>query len=345
MPKTRNLKIIVIALAFILANFSFMLPKAFAGTLTKTTILEIGGSGNPMIASGGEQLAVDFDTSGAGATTASINFNNFSGGSVNATQSISSTGCTTYFPSATLLPGGSLAASGSGNTISITGITALSATHEYCTILTSTSAVTNPGTPGVYSALVTAGSDSQNSAFDVLASATNTIGITGTVAPSFTMALSGCNSGPPSCTDTFPSNLSSSALTVSNGVTVTVNTNAPSGWNLYAKDTNAGLTSASAGHTIPSTPGTICGTNYNFGANTGAENYGLGVSANGTTNYAYTTSNHGSCLATTYNQIATSSSPANGVTQVLHELANISPTTQPGADYTDTVTVIGTGSF
>jgi hypothetical protein len=331
-----NLGILIFLL--VAANLTFVIPKAFGATLTKSTILEIGGASNasPMIASAGQQLAIDFKTVGSGATSATINFNNFSGGTVNATQSISSTGCTTYFPNATLLPG-SITAAGSSNTITISSITALAATTEYCTILTSTTAVTNPSSTGVYSALITAGSDSQNAAFDVLSAGANAYSITGTVAPTFTLALSGT-------TDTFPGNLSSSALTVSAGITATVNTNAASGWNLYAKDSNGGLTSATASHTIASA-GT-CGSNFNFGGNTGAENYGIGVSANGTTNYAYTTSNHGSCLSSSaFNQVATSATTANNVTQVFHELANISPTTQPGADYTDTITVIGTGSF
>ncbi len=339
MKKMTRVRILILALALVLANFTFVIPKVFAGTLTKTNILEIGGASNanPMIVSDGQQVAIDFKTVGAGATTASVNFNNFSGGTVNTTQSISSTGCTTYFPNATLLPGGSLAASGSGTTVSITGITALSATTEYCTILTSTTAVTNPSGGGVYSALVTVGSDSQNAAFDVLASGANAYSITGTVAPTFTLSLSGS-------TDSFSGNLSASALTLSSGITATVNTNAPSGWSLYAKDSNAGLTSASAGHTIASvSPGSNITMN---GGAIGTEKYALGVSANNTTNYAYNSGTTGGGLSSTaFNQIATSASAANGVTQVLHELTDISATTQPGADYTDTITVIGTGSF
>ncbi len=338
MQKTKNIKIFVVVLALLLVNFSFLISKAFAGTLTKTTILEIGGSSNvnPMIASDGQQLAVDFKTSGSGATSATINFNNFSGGTVNSTQTVSSTGCTTYFPNATLLPG-SLTAAGASNTITISSITSLSASTEYCTILTSTTAVTNPSSTGVYSALVTAGSDSQNAAFDVLSSGANAYSITGTVASTFTLALSGT-------TDTFGSNLSATALTTSTGITTTVNTNAASGWNLYAKDSNAGLTSASAGHTIASVS---TGSNHTMNSGTiGTEAYALGVSANNTTDYAYGGGTTGGGLSSSaFNQVATSASPANNVTQVLHELADISPTTPPGSDYTDTITVIGTGSF
>jgi len=265
----------------------------------------------------------------------SINFNSFSGGTVNATQSISSTGCTSYYPSATLLPG-SLSASGSGTTISVTGITALSATTTYCTILTSTSAITNPSSPGVYSALITVGSDSNNAAFDVLAAAGNTVTITATIAPTFTMSLS-------STTDTI-GNLSPTALTVSSGITATINTNAPSGWALWAKDSNAGLTSSTASHTIASvTPGSNVTMN---GGAIGTEKFALGVSAFNTTNYAYNSGTTGGGLSSSaYNQIATSASPASNATTVLRELVDISGITPPATDYTDTITVIGAGSF
>jgi len=331
-------------LALVLTSVAVMTPlayqKVFAATLTKATILELGGASNanPMIVSAGQSVAIDFKTVGSGATTASVNFNNFTGGTVNTTQSISSTGCTTYFPTATLLPG-SISASGSGTTVSISSITALSATTEYCTVLTSTSAVTNPGSGGVYSALITVGSDSQTASFDVLSSGANAYSITGTVTPAFTMSLSGS-------TDSFPGNLTAGGLTVSSGITVTINTNAASGWNLYAKDSNTGLASASASHTIASvSPGS--NVDFSTGASgPGNEAYGLGVSTNATTNYAYTSSNHGGGLSSSaFNRIATSGTTAANVTQVLHELANIAGTTQPGADYTDTITVIGSGQF
>lgn len=311
--------------------------KVFAATLTKATVLELGGASNanPMIVSAGQQVALDFKTVGSGATTASVNFNNFGGGTVNATQSISSTGCTTYFPTATPLPG-SLSASGSGTTVSISSITALSATTEYCTVLTSTSAVTNPSSGGVYSALITVGSDSQTAAFDVLASGANAYSITGTVSPAFTMSLSGSS-------DTI-STLSAAALTVSTGVTVTINTNAASGWNLYAMDSQAGLHSTQASHTISSV---AAGSNVTMnGGAIGTEAYALGVSANATTNYAYNGGTTGGALSNTaFNRIATSATTAANVTQVLHELVDIAGTTQPGTDYTDTITVIGSGQF
>lgn len=329
--------------SIIMLSFTVFAPQVFAGTLTKTTILEIGGASNasPMVKSLGQQVAFDFKTATAGSTTASINFNNFSGGTVQSGAiTITSTGCTTYFPSATPLPGGALAASGAGTTVSISSITALSATTEYCAILTSNTTVTNPSTAGVYSALITVGSDSQTAAFDVIDSSTNSNAytITGTVAPTFTMSLGNAT------TDSFPSNLSASVLTVSTGVTATVNTNAASGWSLFAKDSNAGLHSTSASHTIASVAG---GSNQTMNGGTiGTEAYALGVSANATTNYAYNAGTTGGALSSSaFNQIATSGTTANNVSQVLHELVDISSTTPAASDYSDTITVIGAGQF
>jgi hypothetical protein len=324
--------------ALIAVNLTALAPHAFAGTLTKTTILEIGGSGyaTPMIANTTQQVAVAFTPASNGATTAAINFNNFTGGSVNTTQTATSSGCATYFPGDTPATG-TLAASGTGTTVTVTGLTGIASGTSYCLLLTSASAVTNPPTGGVYSALVTVGSDSQTAAFDVLSAGANTYTVSATVSPTFTMSL-GSN------TDALGT-LSATALTTSNpGVTVTASTNGASGYELYAKDANAGLTSPSSGHTIASVS---TGANHTMnGGAIGTEGYALGVSANNTPNYAYSAGTAGGGLSNSaWNQIATYSSAVSNQTQTLHELANVSNTTQPGNDYSDTITVIGTGEF
>ena len=118
-------------------------------------------------------------------------------------------------------------------------------------------------------------------------------------------------------------------------------TNATSGWGLWALDSQAGLRSALTSHTI----GTVAtGSNHAF--TTGSEQYGLAVSAFNTVNYAYGGGTTGSGLSTTtYNQIATSAAPAANATTVIHELADISGSTQAAQDYSDVVTVVGAGSF
>ena len=334
----RKFRLSIAILALLTASMVVVVPKVFAGTLTNSSLLEIGGASNanPMLVSAGQQVVIDFTAATTGVPSSiTENFNNFSGGTVNNTQTISSTGCTTYFPSATLLPG-SLSAAGSGNTITISGATSLTSGINYCTILTSTTAVTNPSTPGVYSALLTSGSDSQNDAFDVLSSGGTNYSVTATVAPTFTMSLSGS-------TDSLGT-LSATALSLSTGITAQVSTNAASGWFLWAEDSNAGLHSAQQSHTINSV---TTGSNHTLNGGTiGTEAYALGVTAYNTTNYAYGGGTTGGGLSNTaFNEIAANGSPANGVTTVLHELADISAITPAATDYSDTITVIGTGSF
>lgn len=317
------------------------MPKAFAGTLTATSIIEMGGVANvsPMIAATNQSLAIAFTTATAGATSVTITFTGWTGGSagsVNTTQTISNTGCTALTGASTGLPG-AIAAAGSGTAITISGVTALAATTSYCTELTSTSAVTNPTATGDYNVTITAGSDSQTVAVDVLSPGQNAYSITATIAPTFTMALSGT-------TDTFPGNLTSTALTVSSGITTTINTNAKSGWFVWAKDSNAGLVSTQAAHTIPSVS---TGSNHSMnGGVIGTEAYAFGVSTFNTSSYAYGGGTTGGGLSTgTFNEIATNNAVASNATFVTHELADISATSPPASDYTDTITLIGAGSF
>ncbi len=330
----------IVLVSLLLASFAWA-PKAFAGTLTAASIIEMGGASNvsPMIAATGQSLAIAFTTANAGATSVTIAFTGWNGGaagSVNATQTVSNTGCTALTGASLGLPG-SITAAGSGSTITISSVTALAATTSYCTELTSTSAVTNPTATGDYNVTITAGSDNQTVAVDVLSAGQNAYSITATIAPTFTMALS-------STTDTFPGNLSSTALTVSSGITTTINTNAKSGWFVWAKDSNAGLTSTQAAHTIPTVS---TGSNHPMnGGVIGTEAYAFGVSAFNTASYAYGGGTTGGGLSTgTFNQIATSNTTATNATFVSHELADISATSPPASDYTDTITLIGAGSF
>lgn len=346
MKHLKKLPIVLVVLLLLVANLT-LIPKAFAGTLTASSVIELGASNaNPMIVSDGQSLAIAFTTAGATGTNPSITltFTGWTGGSagsVNATQSISNTGCTALTGASAGLPG-TLSASGNASTGVITisssgGSNSLSATTSYCTELTSTSAVTNPNTPGVYQVTINDGVDSQTDAIDVLSSGANAYSITAVVGQYFTMSLSGT-------TDSFSSNLSSSAVTTSTGITTTINTNAASGWFVWAEDANAGLKSTSASKTINSVS---TGSNHAMNGGTiGTEAYALGVSADNTTNYAYGGGTTGGGLSTsTFNEIATNSSPASNVTFVTHELADISNTTPPATDYTDTITEIGAGSF
>ncbi len=340
-----NKPILLIAVfLLVVANFAF-LPRVFAGTLTGSSVIELGGASNanPMIVGDGQSIAIAFTTVGATAVNPSITvtFTGWSGGAagiVNATQTISNTGCTALTGASAGLPG-TLAASGSGAAVTITssgGSNSLSASTSYCTELTSTTAVTNPTAAASYNVTINDGVDSSTVSIDVLSSGANDYTVSSTVAPTFTMSLSGSS-------DSFTGNLSSSAVTTTTGITTTINTNAASGWFVWARDANAGMTSTSAATTIGSVS---TGSPFTFSTATGVQHYGLGVSAHNTTNYAYGGGTTGSGLSSsTYNEIATANTAASGVTFVTHELADISATTPAATDYSDTIYEIGSGSF
>lgn len=334
MKIVEKLRIGLLVLLLVAANLT-LLPRAFAGTITNGSILETGTTSNvnPMIASDAQELAVQFRPATAAPSGGSIVFP--AGFTVSSTQTVTGTGCTTYFPGDTAISG-TPTASGSGQTITLTGaIGAASTSTTYCFLLTNASAVTNNATPGAYQVTLTLGSDSQIDAIDVLSSGANAYSVSATIVPSFTLSLGGS-------TDALGT-LSASSTVDSTGVVATINTNAATGWFLWAEDANGtnGLTSASTSSHIAAVS---TGSPHTF--TTGTNQYGLGVSTNGTTNYAYGGGTTGSGLSNTaFNEIATNASPASGLTTTLHEVADIVATQPPATDYTDTITVIGAGSF
>lgn len=286
-----------------------------------------------------------FKTSGAGATSVAINFNGAdsttwtgSSGVVNTTQTaVGASGCDA---SATALPG-TLSASGSGSTITITGVTALSATTVYCVDLTSATAVTNP-TAGEYHPTVTVGSDSTTVAARIISD--DQVAVNATVPPAFTFALD-------SNSTSFTSALDSGNVRQTTGRTLTITTNAANGWIAWAKDANTGLTSTSAGHTIASTtPGSAAT------LSSGSEGYVMSAevttdfAGGGTVSipaaYAGTAGNNtGSGLDTTFRQIASSTGTSGGDVITLRGKASVAGNTQAGNDYSDTWTIIGAGTF
>lgn len=340
--KFTKLKLLSASGLLVLANVMFIAAPANAGTLSQTYIRT-----NRMSAGTQTTWRLVFRTVAAGSTTASVNFNGLDGttftgssGTVNATQAISSASCASE-TGATALPG-SLSATGSGSTVSITGITALSATTQYCADFTTATALTL-ATAGEYHPVVTVGADSTTVAIRTVTN--DQIVVTAVVPPLFNLALS-------ANTDTFTSNLSQSAVGVTGATprTVTVNTNAKNGWFAYASSSNIGLVSASASHTIASTtPGSgatlSAGTEgYIFGVTSITQGTGGGTTS-AVAAYSSNGTSTGSGLDTTIRQIASSTGTANGAQLTVKELAAISATTQPGTDYTDTITIIGAGYF
>lgn len=190
----------------------------------------------------------------------------------------------------------------------------------------------------------------------------NSIIVTATVPPNFTLTLSGN-------TDTL-GNLDPLQIKSSGGRAVGISTNAPGGWIAWVKDTSfKGLHSTDAGYTIESglkngalvqqhSPGDPA-----FDLATNQEGYVLDV--DGTPNptgcylnldpaYDSSTGNGGGMLDSAFRPIAacnsinqTAGAPYTSDldTLTLYERASIRGGTPAGTDYTDTIFVVGAGNF
>jgi hypothetical protein len=330
---------LVLAMVLAFANILLLAPPANAASLTNSTIRL-----NRMAAGQDSTVRVIFKTVGSGATSVVISMNGAdastwtgSTGTVSTTQAVAGVaGCDV---GATALPG-SLAAAGSGNTITISSVTALTAATIYCADLTTSNSVHNP-TAGEYHPTITVGSDSTTTAVRVVTN--DQILVTAVVPPSFNFAL-GTNA------DAFTANLASGTVGITTGVTATVNTNAKTGWIAWARDSSTGLASTAAGKTIASTtPGTSAtlsaGTEgFTMGVTAISQGSGLGVTSVPAA-YDATGAAHGSGLDATLRQIASSTGTASTATFTMKERAAISALTPAANDYTDTITVIGAGSF
>lgn len=291
---------------------------------------------------------VVFRTVGAGATSVAINMNGAdtttwtgTSGAVNATQSTATAACASE-TGFTALPG-SLSASGSGSTVTITGVTALSATTTYCVDLSSATALTN-ASAGEYHPTITVGSDS--TAVAVRTISDDQVVVSAIVSPSFNFVLD-------SNTTSFTANLDSGAIRSTTGRTVTITTNATNGWITWVKDSNQGLTSAAAAKTIP-TAGTVNGAPSTLSA--GTEGYVLDTdltsdaAGGGTVSIAAEYdggANAGGTLSSTFQPAASSTGTAGGAGDVITFVgkAAIAGDTPAAADYTDTWTIIGAGTF
>jgi hypothetical protein len=175
--------------------------------------------------------------------------------------------------------------------------------------------------------------------------------ISAIVPPSFTFVLSGN-------TDAFTSNLSTASVVSTSGRTVTLTTNAASGWIVWVKDLNSlaghgALQSATAGsYKIDGTTAPGAASHI---LSVGAEDYGLATTistdaAGGgvvSLDAAYdgTAAKAGTLDPTQFRPIATANGTANGDIISLTERATIAGQTPAANDYTDTMTVIGAGVF
>ncbi|MBP7060580.1 MAG: hypothetical protein KBA91_01205 [Candidatus Moranbacteria bacterium] len=222
----------------------------------------------------------------------------------------------------------------------------------YCFNFTGTSTLTNTTAgndkTGTITTRATGPSTIDSSGYALSIVSDDQIVVTATVPSTFSFALSGN-------TDTFTGNLSTTTTSTS-GKTVTIATNAASGWVAWVKSANAALNSAGTGATITTT-GSIdnaptdlaSATGYvldvdittDSGTGTGtvsqASNYGA--------EYNGTNSTSGGTLSTTFQPIAAADGTTDGDILTLIERAKISAVQAAATDYTDTLTVIAAGRF
>jgi hypothetical protein len=247
------------------------------------------------------------------------------------------------------MPGINTANNVSGNTIRFP-ITDLTVSTDYGFYITNggTGLISNPtsSTTIVHTIFTRTGSDAATAdtkdvAVPIIAN--DQIVITATVAPTFTFV--------------FNNNAQSLALAVGSvisgtGTTITVTTNAASGWSAWALSANQSLDSAASGDTIVTT-GTVNDTPDTISA--GTEGYVLDVDlttdgADGGTvtidpEYNGTTTSMGGTLSATYEAIATANGAASSDVITLIPRVAISGLTEAATDYTDTLTVVGAGIF
>ena len=346
----KKVQIILAVLVLVAANMAF-LPRVFATTyLAKPSLILTN-----MNSSGASSLIVEFTTSSSNTgTNGQIVFTGWTGsagtGTVATTQTVAntfgpgSTDCIAITGASTHLPGSPTAAgTAATGTIAITDATPLVASTSYCYVLTS--AITaNPTSTGQGTATVTAGADAAaNVAFDIISN--DQVVINATVPPSYTLALGGN-------TDNFTANLATGSIGTTTGITATVNTNAQNGWYLWGLDANTGLKSTTQLYTVASkTPGA------NATLTAGTEGYVTALPAAGITQgsgagttsaitaYASSGSGNGSGLDTSERQIAKSTGTSNGAIVTIKEYAAISALTPAATDYSDTITLVGAGSF
>jgi hypothetical protein len=337
---SNNTSVILTLLTLLFANLAFI-PKVFATTyLTHTTVMEYN-----MNATSTSQVAVAF-TAGASDAAGSVvlTFTGWTGGAAgiigaSGSQTVTTTGCVALTGATNALATSGVTSTPASGIITVTYTGSLTSGSSYCYILNYASAVTNPTATGVYQVTATIdGTDTNTVGIDVISN--DQIVVSATVLPSFTMVLT------PN-TDTLGNLTSSNYIVSTNNVSATINTNAVYGWSLWVEDSNAGLHSTLASKTIAS----LSVANHAMNAGQiGTEGYVIGAPTitTGTVAAPYvdaTGYSGGGVLNTGYSLLASNTVASSSDAVAIKEIADISGTTPPATDYTDTITVVGAGSF
>jgi len=269
------------------------------------------------------------------------------------------------------LPAAATSVSGVTLNITLTSTLAANTADLYCFNFNSSLTLPTTGgtetAPGSITSSTSAPAviDQTNFSYSNAIISNNTVVVNAVVPPSFALALSGN-------TDTFASNLSTLSINSSPGNTITITTNAASGYILWAEDSNyrtvtdagsspanehGALKSSTANYALANeTPSSLGSASHLFAA--GTEDYGLEVSdttpgtgyGTSSVNAAYINTGSlgtyaGVLNPTFYEPIASDTGTANGNALTVKELATISGNTPAGSDYTDTIYYTGAGEF
>lgn len=332
--------------ALLIAMNALVPALASAGGLSNTYVRL-----NRMQATTASSFRVVFTTSATPGSVdgVKIDFTTAWTGSVNGTQSASSASCAAD-TGATALPG-TLAASGDAvnKSVTVTGVTSLAASTAYCVDLTANDAVTNPAAGSYYVTVATqsAGTAIDSSRVNVPIVTNDSITVTASVPPTFSFALD-------ANTTAFTAELSPGTKQTTTPRTLTINTNAKTGWVAWLRNSSAnGLYSPSVNYSInPTTPGTAVNEStapsteqYVWGVTGSTQAAGVGSTTLTGAYDATGGTNDGSGVDQSYRQIASGNGTTQDAVLTLKAAATISPITPAASDYSNTIQVIGAGNF
>jgi hypothetical protein len=267
----------------------------------------------------------------------------FGGVTIGAGQSAT----TAPIPAGSVAVPGLLAATGTGTSaVTVTGLTDLTVGTTYAFNLSIGGTL---GSVNSYSDIVqtlTAGDvviDQTTVTSRIIAN--DQITINANVPPTFTFVLSGN-------TDAFTTDLSSAAVAVTTGITVSVSTNAAKGWTGWVKSLNMGLNSVTTGESI-GTSGVVNGAPTACGIGTDCYVLDADLTTNGAGSgtlaidpeYLGVGTSDGGTLSSTFQPFANRTGKTVGDVITLIAKASMIATKAAGSDYTDTLTVVGAGNF
>lgn len=139
-------------------------------------------------------------------------------------------------------------------------------------------------------------------------------------------------------------NLSTSVTTATDKIWVDFATNGEAGGVVYVQGTNAGLASASTGHTIASASSNLATASSGFGLQVSAVSETSGGPLAAVSPYDGSADNVG-VVDTTIRNAVTTSDPIHGGRITMTLKAKVDSLTPAATDYTETITVTGSGSF